>query len=103
AGMTRVRRVVPGSPAEKAKIDAGDVLLAMNNERLTYDNFRNRLHSHRLGETIKLTLMRDERMLTTEITPIEYQTDTWTVAESPEPGAEPIKLRNLLFGVKDKH
>ena len=94
---------MPASPAEKARLDAGDVLIAMNNERLTYDNFRNRLHSHRLGETIKLTLMRGERMLTTEIIPVEFQQDTWTVAESPDPTPAQIKLRNSLLGVKEQH
>ena len=94
--------MLPGSPAEKAKLDAGDVLVAMNNERLTYENFRVRLHSHKLGETVKLTLMRGERMLTTEITPIEYQQVTWTVADAPQPTAEQNKLRNSLLGVRER-
>jgi predicted metalloprotease with PDZ domain len=102
AGQTRVRRVVPGSPAEKAKLDAGDVLVAMNNERLTYENFRIRLHSHRLGETIKLTLMRGERMLTADLTPVEFQQETWTIAESPEPTAEQTRLRNTILGIPEK-
>jgi predicted metalloprotease with PDZ domain len=103
AGMARVKRVVPGSPAEKAKLDTGDVLVAINGERLTYDNFRTRLHSHKLGETLKLTLTRGERLLTTDLTPVEYRQETWNVAESPEPTPQMIKLRNLLLGVKEQH
>ena len=35
----------------------------MNDERLSFENFRSRLHSHAIGETIKLTVMRDQRLL----------------------------------------
>ncbi len=100
--LARVKRVVPGSPAEKAKLDTGDVLLSMNNERLTFDNFRSRLHSHKLGETLKVTLLRGERMMTVELTPVEYQTEQWTIAESPEPTPDQMKIRNLILGVKEK-
>jgi predicted metalloprotease with PDZ domain len=96
AGLPRIKRALPGSPAEKAKLDAGDVLVAMNNERLTYENFRIRLHSHKLGETIHLTLMRGERMLAADLTPIEYQQQTWTIAESPQPTPDQTKLLNSI-------
>src|SRR5262249_43271249 len=55
--LPRVTRVVPNTPAERARLDIGDLLVAMNDERLTADNFRSRLHSHSIGETIKLTLL----------------------------------------------
>jgi predicted metalloprotease with PDZ domain len=96
AGLPRIKRALPGSPAEKAKLDAGDVLVAMNNERLTYENFRIRLHSHKLGETIHLTLMRGERMLAADLTPIEFQQQTWTIAESPQPTPDQTKLLNSI-------
>jgi predicted metalloprotease with PDZ domain len=101
AGLAQVRHVVPGSPAEKAMLDTNDVLIAIDNERLTYDNFRNRLHSHKLGETLKLSVMRGERLLTVDLTPVEHQQETWYVAEAPEPSAEQLKLRSLLLGIKE--
>jgi len=100
--LPRVKRVIPGSPAEKAQLDTGDLLIAMNDDRLTYENFRNRLHSHKLGETVKLTIMRGERMLTASLTPVEAQTETWSVVELPQATAEQNKLRNSLFGIKDR-
>jgi len=102
-GLTRVRRIVPGSPAEKARLDTGDVLIAMNNDRLTYENFRIRLHSHRIGETLKLVLMRGERMMTLELTPTEFQQQTWTLAESPQPTPDQLTLRKLWLGQKEQH
>jgi predicted metalloprotease with PDZ domain len=96
-GQARVRRIIPNSPAERAKLDTGDILIAMNSERLTYDNFRSRLHSRKLGETLKLTVMRGERMLTLDLTPVELEQDTWTVAEVPQSTPEQEKLRSLLL------
>ena len=101
-GLARVKRIVPGSPAEKAKLDEGDVFVAMNNVKLVYDDFRSRLHSHKIGETLKLTILRGERLMTVDLTPIEYVVDTWTVAESPSPSPAEMKLRNLWLGLKEK-
>jgi len=103
AGLARVKRVVPGSPAEKAKLDVGDVFVAMNNVRLGFDDFRIRLHSHKIGETLKLTILRGERLMTIELTPIEYVVEQWTVAESPSMNPGEAKLRSLWLGVKGKN
>jgi predicted metalloprotease with PDZ domain len=50
----RITRVAPNSPAERGKLDAGDVLIAMNDDRLTFDNSQP-VALHSIGETIKLT------------------------------------------------
>lgn len=99
-GQVRVKRVVPGSPAEKARLDVGDVLVAMSGERLTFENFRVRLHSHKLGETLKITLMRGERMLTLDLTPVEYQQESWTLVEAPQSTPEQSELRKLWLKLK---
>ena len=49
----------------------------MNDERLSFENFRSRLHSHAIGETIKLTVMRDQRLLSVNIVPVEFQEERW--------------------------
>src|SRR5207249_6834569 len=67
ANQVRITRVIANSPAERAKLDGGDILVAMNDERLTYDNFVSRLHTHAIGETIKLTIMRGQRWLTVNL------------------------------------
>ncbi len=94
--MVRIRRVVSNSPAERAKLDSGDIILAVSDERLTFDNFRSRLHSHGVGENIKLTVMRGERMLNLSIVPIEFQDQRWSITEGSRP--EQIQFRMEWLG-----
>jgi predicted metalloprotease with PDZ domain len=99
-GVPRVRRVAAGSPAERAKLDAGDLMIAMNDERLTFENFRSRLHSHVIGETIKLTVMRDQRLLNLSIIPIEFQEERWDLSENLRATPEQLELKNKWLGAK---
>jgi predicted metalloprotease with PDZ domain len=96
----RVRRVVPNSPAERAKVDSGDLLVSMNDERLTFENFRSRLHSHSIGETVKLTVLRGPRMLDLKIVPVEFQEERWQLNEISRPTPEQLELRNTWLGGK---
>jgi predicted metalloprotease with PDZ domain len=100
-GQARIRRIIAGSPAERAKLDTGDILIAMNNERITFENFSARLHSHKLGETIKLTVMRGERALTLDLIPVEFQEERWSVAEASAAARDQIQLRNSWLGLKE--
>jgi predicted metalloprotease with PDZ domain len=93
ANQARIRRIVSGSPAEAAKLDAGDVLIAMDSERVTFDNVVSRIHSKPLGKSVSLSVMRGERLLALTITPGLTQTETWIVGESPAT-AEQLRLRN---------
>lgn len=97
----RIKHIEANSPAERAKLDTGDLLVAMDDERLTFENFRNRLHSHRIGETIKLTVMRDQELLTLNIVPIEFQNQIWYVNEMARPTPEELQLKNEWLAIKD--
>jgi predicted metalloprotease with PDZ domain len=95
--QARIRRIVSGSPAETAKLDSGDVLIAMDSERVTFDNIVSRIHSKPLGRPVSLSVMRGERLLALTITPGLTQTDTWNVGEF-SPTAEQLRLRNAWKG-----
>jgi predicted metalloprotease with PDZ domain len=92
--QARVRRVIPGSPAETGKVDGGDVLVAMDSERVTFDNVLSRIHSKPLGKAVSLSVMRGERLLSLTITPSLTQTETWSVGESPSTTVEQLRRRN---------
>jgi predicted metalloprotease with PDZ domain len=92
--LPRVTRIVANSPAERAKLDVGDVMIALADERLTFDNFRSRLHSHPIGGAVKLTVMRGERIVNLNIVPIEFSEQRWTIVEpATRPTAEQTALR----------
>src|SRR5437667_10490514 len=73
SNSVRIRRVVANSPAERAKLDVGDLLIAMNDERLTFENFRSRRHPPTLGETINRPGERTHGLLPTHITPVSLR------------------------------
>jgi len=98
--LPRIRRVAPNSPAERARLDAGDILIAMNDERLTFENFRSRLHSHSIGQTIKLTVLRNQRLINLNIVPAEFQEERWQLNEVFRPTPEQLLLKDALLGVK---
>jgi predicted metalloprotease with PDZ domain len=96
--LARVTRVLPNTPAERAKLDAGDVLVAMAGERVTYDNFVSRLHSHTIGESIKLTVLRGDRLMTLTVIPVEFQEQTWRLVQIPRPTPAQLRVREMWLG-----
>ena len=94
ANQARIRRVVPGSPGEAAKLDAGDVLIAMDSERVTYDNLLGRFHSKPFNKPVSLSVLRGERLLALTLIPGLMQTETWVVGEASNTTAEQQRLRN---------
>ena len=55
-----ILEVVEGSPAQKAGIEIGDVLLSYNGQVITdFKSFRKLLYSSRIGETVNLVVLHD--------------------------------------------
>lgn len=72
-----VNQVRPGSPADDAGIQVDDVIVAINDELITQtDTFSEVLFRHQPGETVELTIIRDDRDRTVEITLSERPSDT---------------------------
>jgi S1-C subfamily serine protease len=65
----RVDSVVPGSPAELAGIQAGDVLLEMNGETVTgLGAFSDFLKTLVPGDTVTATVLRDAQTISVAVT-----------------------------------
>lgn len=64
-----VAQVVPGSPAEEGGLEPGDVILAVDGERVTRSNPLNRiLLSYHPGDVARLRVERDGERLDLEVT-----------------------------------
>jgi len=94
----RIRRVMANSPAERAQLDAGDVLVALDQERVTADNMVNRIHSRRIGTPVSVTFMRGDRMLTTQLTPGETKEESSSLGENTRATPEQVLRRNSMLG-----
>ncbi len=66
--------VFPGSPAEKAGLQEGDVLISINNKNLSHASaLSERVAEFHPGDVITITYLRDGRIEETQLTLVEYQ------------------------------
>ena len=97
ANQARIRRVLPGSLAEAARLDSGDIIVTMDSERVTFDNLASRIHAKQIGKTIVLNVMRGERLITLNLMPAATQSETWSVSASNNPNPEQLRLRTSIL------
>jgi predicted metalloprotease with PDZ domain len=81
------RLIVDSVPSSGAGYDAGlmpgDVLLALDEERVMPAAFAARLNDRRAGAAVKLQVMRGDRLLTLPVTLQEDQKPTYKIVEDP--------------------
>jgi S1-C subfamily serine protease len=63
-----VGRVESGTPAAKAGVQEGDVILALNGRKLDQDSLTALLLQHKSGDTVKLTILRDNKQIELQVT-----------------------------------
>jgi predicted metalloprotease with PDZ domain len=61
-GGTMVREVVAASPAHRAGVSAGDQIVALNGYRVTAAQLGERVGASSLGDTVRVTVFREERL-----------------------------------------
>ncbi|MBI3578899.1 MAG: M61 family metallopeptidase [Ignavibacteriales bacterium] len=66
-GSTRIVRLIAGSPAEAAGLDPGDEIVAMDGYRVRTDDLKDRVAQLNAGDTIKLTVFRDNQLREFEV------------------------------------
>jgi predicted metalloprotease with PDZ domain len=100
--MPRVVNVDPDSPAERAGLDKGDLLLAADDERLSKTDARRALLARPAGKAFTLTLFRHDRLLRKRIVPRmdPRTTARFTLASNPSAAARRVRDTWLGRGVK---
>ena len=64
-----ILEVVAGSPADKAKLKKGDIVVKIGDSKVTgLADFRYELYKHKVGDKIKITYYREGKKQTTDIT-----------------------------------
>jgi serine protease Do len=69
-----VRSVAPKSPAEKAGLKTGDVVLGIGASKITaVDDLRKTLFANKFGDTFQLKILRDGKEMSVSVTLEDYQ------------------------------
>ncbi len=96
AGDTTVASVLSGSPAARAGLAGGDVLLALDGLKITAGNWSNRLEALTPGRETRLTFFRGDELLTARLVPVAAPADTWTLTLADVAGATLERRRAWL-------
>lgn len=76
-----VTDIFKGSPAEKAGLKRGDIILEINGKKVRNVEFlRNKIAQSKVGSTIRLKILRDEKTVFLEATITEFPEDMAEVA-----------------------
>jgi S1-C subfamily serine protease len=74
SSSVRIREVQPGSPADKAGLKTGDLLVRLDAEPVTgVDDMFRLLDEHRIGKVVPATLVRGGNLVDIELRPIERE------------------------------
>jgi regulator of sigma E protease len=74
-----VRSVTAGDPADKAGLKAGDVILAINGETVSFARQLSELISRQKGAEIAILLSRNEQEQEIRITPVKRSEGVWAI------------------------
>src|SRR5690606_4329413 len=73
-----VRSVEPGKPADKAGVEAGDVVVAVGDTKVeNVQHLRNLIGLRKPGETVKLKLIRNEKTKTISVKLGNFEDSTY--------------------------
>ncbi len=93
-GRSKFRLVHSGSPAEKSGIAPGDVAVALDNLRLSAANMDRRLREHHVGDTVTISVFRDEHLIKLPVKLAAPPEDTCYLELDSKPDAQTKKMRD---------
>ena len=89
-GGIEINRVIPGSPAEKSGLLAGDIIVGVDNVKATPDNYNDIVNmiAGEVGSYVNITVKRgdEEKSFTIVRASIEFETVIWDYDEKTKTG-----------------
>jgi predicted metalloprotease with PDZ domain len=83
-GQIAVVSIAPDSPAAEAGLDIGDVLVAMDGNRIDPAGFDQRISEKKIGSTVALTVMRRDALRTIGVAVGAHEKITYAIRERKE-------------------
>lgn len=88
AGREIIKFVEMGAPAQKAGIDAGDELLALNGIRVTAEQLSDRLRDFNPGDTVQITFFHQDDLRTVDVRLAETRPTRYQILPVENPSAQ---------------
>jgi predicted metalloprotease with PDZ domain len=82
-GQIAITGIAPDSPAAEAGLDSGDILVAMDGDRIDPGSFNDRFKEKKIGSTIQLTVTRRDRLITISVPVRSREPITYSIKEKP--------------------
>ena len=86
------------SPAERAGVSPGDILIAIDRLMLSEINLQARLARFQAGQTVRITGFRDEELLEFPVTLAEAVLDTCALSLMDTPDPDALGRRQAWLG-----
>jgi predicted metalloprotease with PDZ domain len=93
-----ITKVYEGTPAYNQGLNAGDQIVALDGVRVSYDTWFSRMDERRPGETIRVTIFRDDELRTLEIKVGGRVNASYRIVPLKEPSAEQAQLYRGWLG-----
>lgn len=93
AGQIAITGITADSPAARAGLDIGDVLVAMDGDRIDPATFVDRFNEKKIGSTIQLTVTRRDRLITLDVRIGSREQITYSIKEK----ADATELQKKIF------
>jgi predicted metalloprotease with PDZ domain len=99
-GQIAITNVAPGSPAEVAGLDVGDVLVAMDGDRVDAASFNDRFGEKKTGSSVLFTVMRREQARNISVTVGSQEPVTYSIKTMPNTTVMQKKIFASWLGEK---
>jgi predicted metalloprotease with PDZ domain len=97
-GAVTVKHVYEDSPADRAGLNAGDVLVAIDGYRVTSDAIKSRLRAFGTGRRVALSLFRRDRLRTVEIELAKHFELDYHIEPIDGASERAVRLRDAWLG-----
>lgn len=98
-GLAELHQVEPGSPADRAGLATGDVLVAIDGQRVFGDDARRHLHALAGGTRHELTVFRGSRLLRKRVTIGGQGERTFEIVSVENPTQAQLDVRKRWLGI----
>ena len=99
-GQLGITNVAPDSPAAAAGFDVGDILVAMDGDRIDAASFTQRFSEKKIGSTLNITLLRGDRLMTVNVAVGSREPVSYVVKEKT--GADELEKKIFTSWLSEK-